>query len=133
MLGLEPTDIPSGPDKWVERGERGLPHWWIVVQYSDQPHSCTAVIHTAGAPANVTHPSALQELLQDLVYAEECGRLISPPCWKTGRYCSGRLRTPPKEVTLRVGLSALIVPCSVTGSPRSPISRNLSDRTGVCA
>ena len=38
-----------------------------------------------------------QELLQELVFAEECGRLISPPCWKTGRYCSGRLRTPPKE------------------------------------
>ena len=38
-----------------------------------------------------------QELLQDLIFAEECGRLISPPCWKTGRYCSGRLRTAQKE------------------------------------
>jgi hypothetical protein len=36
-----------------------------------------------------------QELLQELVFAEECGRLISPPCWKTGRYCSGRLRAAP--------------------------------------
>ena len=31
------------------------------------------------------------------MFAEECGRLISPPCWKTGRYCSGRLRTAPAE------------------------------------
>lgn len=31
------------------------------------------------------------------MYAEECGKLISPPCWKTGRYCSGRLKTPPRN------------------------------------
>ncbi len=36
----------------------------------------------------------LQELLQSLKYAEECGKLISPPCWKTGRYCTGKLQTP---------------------------------------
>lgn len=38
-----------------------------------------------------------KELLESLVYAEECGKLISPPCWKTGRYCTGRLKVSPQQ------------------------------------
>lgn len=34
-----------------------------------------------------------QELLESLTFAEECGKLISPPCWKTGRHCTGKLNT----------------------------------------
>jgi glycerophosphoryl diester phosphodiesterase len=34
-----------------------------------------------------------KELLESLTFAEECGKLISPPCWKTGRFCTGKLQT----------------------------------------
>lgn len=37
---------------------------------------------------------ATQELLESLTFAEECGKLISPPCWKTGRFCTGKLSAP---------------------------------------
>jgi len=32
-----------------------------------------------------------QELLEQLAYAEECGKLITPPCWTTGDFCTGKL------------------------------------------
>ena len=32
-----------------------------------------------------------QELLEQLTFAEECGKLIMPPCWKTGDHCTGKL------------------------------------------
>jgi len=35
-----------------------------------------------------------KELLESLTFAEECGKLISPPCWKTGRFCTGKLSAP---------------------------------------
>ena len=36
-----------------------------------------------------------QELLEQLAYAEECGTLITPPCWTTtGGHCTGKLVTP---------------------------------------
>lgn len=46
---------------------------------------------------------ALQELLEALTFASECGSLISPPCWKTGGFCTGKLAepyTPALQVTL---------------------------------
>ena len=36
----------------------------------------------------------LQELLEGLTFASECGSLISPPCWKTGGFCTGKLAEP---------------------------------------
>ena len=36
----------------------------------------------------------LQELLEALTFAAECGSLISPPCWKTGGFCTGKLAEP---------------------------------------
>jgi hypothetical protein len=38
--------------------------------------------------------SPLQELLETLTFAAECGSLISPPCWKTGGFCTGKLAEP---------------------------------------
>ncbi len=38
-----------------------------------------------------THMCILQELLEQLTFAEECGKLIMPPCWKTGDHCTGKL------------------------------------------
>ena len=35
-----------------------------------------------------------QELLEQLAYAEECGKLITPPCWTTGDFCTGKLVVP---------------------------------------
>ena len=44
---------------------------------------------------NITFAISIsQELLEQLVYAEECGKLIYPPCYKTGQYCTGKLQTP---------------------------------------
>ncbi len=41
------------------------------------------------------HIRALQELLEQLTFAEECGKLIMPPCWKTGDHCTGKLVSCP--------------------------------------
>ncbi len=40
---------------------------------------------------SITKP---QELLESLTFASECGSLISPPCWKTGQFCTGKLAEP---------------------------------------
>eukprot|EP00208_Stichococcus_sp_RCC1054_P002144 CAMPEP_0206145956 /NCGR_PEP_ID=MMETSP1473-20131121/29054_1 /ASSEMBLY_ACC=CAM_ASM_001109 /TAXON_ID=1461547 /ORGANISM="Stichococcus sp, Strain RCC1054" /LENGTH=449 /DNA_ID=CAMNT_0053542359 /DNA_START=124 /DNA_END=1469 /DNA_ORIENTATION=- len=45
--------------------------------------------------ARIGHALAPEkELLEDLTYAEECGSIISPPCWKTGQFCTGKLAEP---------------------------------------
>ena len=50
---------------------------------------CVAV-----APRLTEVDEVRQELLESLTFAEECGKVISPPCWKTGRFCTGKLATP---------------------------------------
>ena len=63
----------------------------------------------------------VQELLETLIFAEECGKLINPPCWKTGQV--RRAKICPLIVWVAKNLVGnLLVPTShsvVHGIPRS--------------